>query len=254
MSAVPLVVKLGGSTIAEERGVLREAVVISRDRPVVVVHGGGRRLTEWLDRMGIEHRFAGGLRITDDAAWEVACAVLRGLVNAELVAALRAEGADAVGVSGADGGGLLSGPRVPGLGRVVAPDAVRRDLLDALFDRGMLPVLAPIGLDPEGVPCNVNADDAAAAVARGLSADLVLLTDSDGVRDAAGSRLPALAANEAADLIASGVISGGMIPKVRAAIASLNGGGSCAVIADGRATEALANALAAQGSGTRIMQ
>ncbi|MDQ3029585.1 MAG: acetylglutamate kinase, partial [Actinomycetota bacterium] len=98
----PLVVKLGGTAIAQERGVLGEVAALARERDVVVVHGGGKRLSEWLDRLGVKHRFREGLRVTDEATLEVALAVLRGVVNAEVVAELRRAGADAVGLSGID--------------------------------------------------------------------------------------------------------------------------------------------------------
>src|SRR3954449_3119203 len=112
-----LVVKLGGTTIADQRHVLDEVAAVARRRPVVLVHGGGKRITEWLERLGVQSRFEGGLRVTDQAALEVAAAVLRGVVNSELVAALRDEGCDAVGLSGVDGG-LLIGQRLPDVGLV----------------------------------------------------------------------------------------------------------------------------------------
>lgn len=247
-----LVVKLGGTTIAAEEGVLRELADIARARRVVVVHGGGKRLTEWLARLGVESRFESGLRVTDDAAAEVALAVLGGLVNGELVAALRVMGADAVGLRGIDGG-LLRGPRTAGLGRVIgAPEADAR-VLEVLLASGRLPVVAPLGLDGSGTICNINADDAAAALAAALHADLVLLTDTDGVRDVSGARIPELTAGDAEALIASGVVSGGMVPKVRAAIRSLGADtAATARIADGRPTGAFARALGSDESGTRV--
>ena len=126
-----LVVKLGGTTFDEQRDVLAEIAEIGRQRPVVVVHGGGRRLTEWLARLGVGSAFEGGLRVTDPAALEVATAVLRGVVNSELVSALRDLGVDAVGLSGVDGG-LLIAERVSGMGLVAHVVGIRRDLLDTL--------------------------------------------------------------------------------------------------------------------------
>src|SRR3989440_10519345 len=126
-----LVVKLGGTTIDDQRHVLDEVATVARRRPVVLVHGGGKRITEWLERLGVPSRFEGGLRVTDAAALEVAAAVLRGVVNSELVAGLRDLGVDAVGLSGVDGG-LLIAERVPGLGfgaHVVGP---RRARIDAI--------------------------------------------------------------------------------------------------------------------------
>src|SRR5450759_3804304 len=184
-----LVVKLGGTTIADQRHVLEEVAALARKRPVVLVHGGGKRITEWLDRLGVPSRFEGGLRVTDAAALEVAAAVLREVGNSELVAGLRDVGVDAVGLSGVDGG-LLIAERVPGMGLVAHVVGLRRDLLDALLVGGQVAVVAPLARDEEGLVCNVNADDVAAGIAAGLGArQLVLLTDVDGVRDGDGRRL-----------------------------------------------------------------
>ncbi|MGZ6339693.1 MAG: acetylglutamate kinase, partial [Candidatus Limnocylindrales bacterium] len=238
-----LVLKLGGTTLAEQRHVLGEVAAVARRRPVVIVHGGGKRMTEWLDRLGVPSRFEDGLRVTDAAALEVAAAVLRGVVNSELVAALRDLGVDAVGLSGVDGG-MLVGERVPGMGLVAHVVGLRRDLLDALLVADQVAVVAPLARDEHGIVCNVNADDAAAGIAAGLGArQLVLLTDVDGVRDGAGRRLVTLTAGEAETLIETGVIVGGMVPKVRAALGALGWEGTEAIIADGSAPEALRRAL-----------
>ena len=247
-----VVVKLGGTTLNDQKQVLAEVAAVARRRPVVLVHGGGKRITEWLERLGVPTRFEGGLRITDPAALEVAAAVLRGVVNSELVAALRDLGCDAVGLSGVDGG-LLIGERVPDVGLVATVVGVRRDLLDSLLVAGQVPVVAPLARDQEGVVCNVNADDAAAGIAAGLGArQLVLMTDVDGVRDASGRRLASLTAAEAEALIADGTIGGGMVPKVRAALAALAWDGAEAIIADGAAPEALVRALGDPSFGTRV--
>ena len=247
-----LVVKLGGTTIAEQDHVLAEVAAIARRRPVVVVHGGGRRLTEWLDRMGVVTRFDGGLRVTDAASLEVAMAVLRGVINSELVGALRQHGADAVGLSGVDGGVLIA-ERLPEVGLVAHVVGVRRDLIDSLLVAGQVPVIAPLARDEGGVICNVNADDVAAGLGAALgSRQTVLLTDVDGVLDASGRRLPHLEADEVASLIGSGVIAGGMVPKVRAAVAAISAPGSEAVIADGSAPGALGRALSDPTFGTRV--
>jgi acetylglutamate kinase len=247
-----VVVKLGGTTIADQRQVLEEVAAVARRRPVVLVHGGGKRITEWLDRLGVPSRFEGGLRVTDAASLEVAAAVLRGVVNSELVSALRDLGVDAVGLSGVDGG-LLVAERVPNLGLVAHVVGLRRDLLDAVLVTGQVAVVAPLARDEQGVVCNVNADDAAAGIAAGLGArQLVLLTDVDGIRDSDGKRIDSISAAEAEALIASGVIAGGMVPKVRAALAALTWPGTEAVIADSAAPNALERALADPTFGTRV--
>jgi acetylglutamate kinase len=247
-----LVIKLGGSTIADQAQVLGEVAVVARRRPVILVHGGGRRITEWLERLGVPSTFEGGLRITDARSLEVAAAVLRGVVNSELVAGLRDLGVDAVGLSGVDGG-LLIAERIPAMGLVAHVVGLRRDLLDAVLVGGQVPVVAPLARDEDGVVCNVNADDVAAGIAAGLGArQLVLLTDVDGVRDADGRRLDTLTVGEAEELIASGVIAGGMVPKVRAALGALAWDEAEAVIADSSAPAALERALADPSFGTRI--
>ena len=139
------------------------------------------------------------------------------------------------------------------LGLVASVVGLRRDLLDAILVGGQVPVVAPLARDADGIVCNVNADDVAAGIAAGLGArQLVLLTDVDGVRDADGRRLDALTVGEAETLIESGVIAGGMVPKVRAALGALGWEGAEAIIADSSAPEALERALGDPTFGTRI--
>jgi acetylglutamate kinase len=252
MSSGIVVVKLGGTTLAEQQQVLHEVAKVARQRPVILVHGGGKRMTEWLDRLGVQTRFEGGLRVTDPAALEVAAAVLRGVVNSELVAALRDAGCDAVGLSGVDGG-LLIGQRVPDLGLVATVTGIRRDLLDSLMVGGQVPVVAPLARDEEGIVCNVNADDAAAGIAAGVGAtQLVLMTDVDGVRGPGGGKLDTVTPEEAQALIDDGTIAGGMVPKVRAALSALSWDEAEAIIADGSADNALQRALDDPSFGTRV--
>jgi acetylglutamate kinase len=250
----PVVVKLGGTTIAEEQDVLRELVALRERRPVVVVHGGGKRLTEWLERLGVESRFEAGRRVTDEAALEVFLAVIGGVINAELTVAFRDLGADAVGVRGIDGG-LISGERASGLGLVITEPEAEPALIETLLAAGRLPVVAPMGLDRAGHICNVNADDVSAALAAALGGQLLLLTDTDGVRDGSGARIPELTPGQAERLIEEGVISGGMVPKVRSALRALAPGSRAerAVIADGRAVGAVQRALDdGDGTGFRV--
>ena len=249
-----VVVKLGGTTIAEQEQVLDQLAELARTRPLVVVHGGGARVTAWLERLGVPTRFEDGLRVTDEASLEVTSAVLRGALNVELVAALRARGCDAVGLSGVDGG-LLGGRRVPGKGLVATAAGVRAGLIETLLAAGHVPVIAPLALDEGGTVCNVNADDAAAGLARGLgAARLVLLTDVDGVRGADGSRIARIGADQVERLIADGVIGGGMIPKVRAALSGIAAvPGATAIIADGSGPDVVRRALEDTDLGTRIV-
>lgn len=254
MTDGPIVVKLGGTTLAEQQDVLAEIAELRRARPVIVVHGGGKRLTEWLDRLGVVSHFDEGLRVTDQATLEVALAVLGGLVNAELVTELVHLGAPAVGIRGVDEG-MLSGVRSARLGRVIAEPVTDPALLFMLLEAQRLPVVAPMGLDTDGLICNVNADDAAASISAAVGGELVLLTDTDGVRDAAGERINELTPAAAEALIDGGIIAGGMVPKVRCALRAIGPGSRAtrAVIADGRRSGALRGALVeGHGTGFRI--
>jgi acetylglutamate kinase len=244
------VIKLGGTTIVEQQDVLVEIVEERRSRPVVVVHGGGRRLSDWLERVGVESQWHQGRRVTDEATLEVFLAVISGVINAELTEALLALGARALGVRGIDDG-MIRGPRAPGLERVISEPVAETGVLQVLLTAGYLPVVTPMGLDPDGRICNVNADDAAAAVSAALGGELVLMTDTDGVRGADGERIPELTPADAARLIDEGVIAGGMVPKVHSALRALAPGSRAerSVIADGRARRALHRALH-EGAGT----
>ena len=248
-----IVVKLGGETLAEQHDTLGGVAELASDHRLVVVHGGGKRLTFWLERLGIESRWEAGRRITDDAALEVAVAVLGGLVNRELVASLERLGASAVGLSGIDGG-LLEAARMPELGRVARITGARPALLETLLAAGHVPVVAPLALDEAGEPCNVNADEVAAGLARALRARLVLLSDTDGVHEGNGRRIDRLDAATAEALIGDGSISGGMIPKVRGGLAVLEAGGTEVVIADGRSPDALRRAIDDPSFGTRLVR
>jgi acetylglutamate kinase len=248
----PVVVKLGGETLAEQHDTLRGVAALAGQYRLVIVHGGGKRLSGWLERLGIESRWDAGRRVTGDDALEVAVAVLGGLVNRELVASLVGLGVEAVGLSGVDAG-LLIAERIPELGRVARVTGARPGLLESLLDDGRVPVVAPLALDASGAICNVNADEVAAGLARALRARLVLLTDTDGVRGADGRRIDRLDAAGAEAHIAEGSITGGMIPKVRGGLGVVDAGAPEVIIADGRTPEALRRALTDPTFGTRLV-
>ena len=246
-----IVVKLGGTTLAEEHETLADVARGADRYAIVLVHGGGKRLTDWMARLGLEARFEAGRRVTDDDALELALGVLGGIVNGELVAELLRLGVPAVGMTGIDGR-LLDARRVPQLGRVAHVVGARPQVLYAPLAGGLVPVVAPLALDEDDVICNVNADEAAAGLAGALGATLILLTDTDGVQDAGGHRLDRLDELTAEQLISEGVISGGMIPKVQGAFAALRSGSPEVVIADGRRPGALLAALDEPAFGTRL--
>ncbi|MDR1946238.1 MAG: acetylglutamate kinase [Desulfovibrio sp.] len=214
-------------------------------RPVIV-HGGGPQIGNMLKKLHIDSSFHKGLRITDDVTMDVVEMVLAGRVNKEIVGLLNLAGARAVGLSGKDGR-LLEAEKLelpadgdrPGnsvdLGRVGRVVRVDTELLRTLSGAGYIPVIAPTGVDAENGTYNINADDAAAAVAAAVRAKrLLLLTDVPGVLDKNGALLRSLTAREVHGLIAGSVISGGMIPKVECCLEALSGGVEKAMIVDGR--------------------
>ncbi|GAC1437319.1 MAG: acetylglutamate kinase [Chloroflexota bacterium] len=259
----PLVIKLGGSTLAAQAGMLADVAGLARDgEAIVVVHGGGAAVSAWMERLGLQPRFNNGLRVTDPATLEVVRMVLAGTINQELVAVAAGLGVRAVGLTGLDGGGLLQAKRLTSggdIGLVGEITEVRHEVVTTLLDAGYLPVVAPLGraadavVDDGSAMYNINADVAAGAIARALGARAaVFLTDVPGVRGADGTILPHLSAAEAEALIAEGVVHGGMIPKVRACLAALRGARS-AVILDGRVAHSL-RAWATDGSAGTVIE
>lgn len=245
-----VVVKCGGSvlddgawgTLAEDLALLQRAGV----RPVLV-HGGGPAIDRALRARGVAPRFVDGLRVTDEATMAVVEAVLAGEVNVQLVATLQAAGAAAVGVTGRDGGLLRVRPRAPELGFVGEVERVDPALLQHLVAGGWLPVVAPLGIGPEGASYNLNADTAAAALAVALgAAKLVVLTDVPGVL-VDGARVSELTPAEAEVLIQRGVVRGGMVPKLRACLRAVGGGVASAHVVGAAEPHALLVELLTEG-------
>ncbi|HEV3125225.1 MAG TPA: acetylglutamate kinase [Candidatus Dormibacteraeota bacterium] len=255
-----IVVKLGGSAIegGDIEPVLQDVVLLRfvGMRPVLV-HGGGPAISAWQQRMGIQSRFVNGLRVTDAQTMEIAKMVLTGKVGPELVATIHRLGGNAIGLSGEDGPTLLVRPRAAeggeDLGFVGEVVQVNPEPIEAILDQGRVPVVASIGLGYDGQAYNVNADAVAAELAVSLRATkLLLLTDVDGVHDSDGSLISELDSTRAKSLIASGVISGGMIPKVMAALRSLDGTRAAHII-DGRVPHTLLlELLTEHGVGTML--
>ena len=224
---------------------------------VVLVHGGGKEITAWLGRMGVETTFQNGYRVTTGAAMDVAEMVLTGRVNQQVVMALRRLGVKAAGVSGKDGGILTAQPKDPALGQVGEITAADGALIELLLSGGYVPVISPVGAGENGESYNCNADDAACAVAQALKADkLVFLTDVDGIRmdqRNAKTAIPSLSAAEARDLLDNGLIQGGMAPKLKSCLRALEGGVDRVVILDGRIDHVmLLDAVSGQTMGTTI--
>ncbi len=252
------VVKIGGSTLGRHDTSLDDIAALHKEgRRFVVVHGGGATITQWLEKHGVESRFVRGLRVTDEATLDVVVAVLAGLVNKQLVAALEARGAKAMGASGADGAILRARRYDPELGFVGEITTVAADALRSVVEGGAVAVLAPIAIEADGDAIrpqllNINADTAAGEVAAALGADrLVFLTDVAGVMDAGGAVQPRLGQDAARELLKSGAVAGGMIPKVESALRAA-AAGVPTVVVDGREAGALRKALTGEQIGTHI--
>jgi acetylglutamate kinase len=228
-----LVIKIGGQAQEDpkvRRELARQIAQLHQERHhVVVVHGGGKQLTQTLARLGIPAEFHNGLRVTDGATRDVALMVLAGLVNKQWVAELEARGQRALGICGGDGG-LIRARKFTAqakgqhkdLGFVGRPVKVDPAILEMAFKQGLVAVVASLGLDRHGEYLNINADDLAAALATALHADrLLYLTESGGVWDAERQVLPKVTLREIPRLIQKGIVRDGMIPKLQSCARTL---------------------------------
>jgi acetylglutamate kinase len=242
-----IVIKYGGHAMTDEK--LRASFAVDVVflkyvglRPVIV-HGGGPQIGEIEEKLGLESTFVDGLRVTNDATMEVVEMVLGGRVNGEIVELVNRGGGRAVGLTGNDAGMLAvrrklkEGKDIGRVGEIVKVDPAS---ITAVASAGFVPVIAPIGVDAEGVRYNVNADEAAGAIARALQAEkLILLTDVEGVKDARGELIHRLSVEKARELLGEGSIREGMIPKVECCIDALSDGVSRTHIIDGRIVHAI---------------
>ena len=249
-----LVIKIGGSTLGSEDTTLADVWTLKRlGVDVVVVHGGGAAITGWLKRIDKQAVFVDGLRVTDPETMAVVTMTLAGQVNKELVAQIQALGGRAVGLCGVDGGMLRGRVKDARLGAVGEVTEVEVDMVRQLSGAGYVPVIAPIALGDDGQHLNLNADTAAAEIAVGLGADkLIFLTDVPGIKGGDGELIAEMTGSRARELIAAGVISGGMIPKAAACIRALDGADRAHII-DGRQRHALIRELFTNlGVGTMV--
>ena len=253
-----VVIKLGGHAMGSDKSMdmFARDVVLMRQVGVnpVIINGGGPMINQMLEKLGIKSVFKNGKRITDEATMEVVEMVLSGSVNKRIVQAINRVGGYAVGLSGKDANLILCDQAEGGFGLVGKPRKINPRVLKTLFGDGMIPVISPLGAGVNGETYNINGDTAAGVIAAGLNADrLLLLTDVDGVKDAAGKIIPELTPDTIEKLIADGTISGGMIPKTKTALNAIEGGVRAAVILDGREPNAcLLELFTEQGAGTII--
>ncbi len=255
------VVKIGGSTFGSRDTTIEDIVALQKKKhPLVVVHGGGGMATQWLQRQGIATRFERGERVTDLPSLEVVTAVLAGLVNKEITAAINIRGGRAVGISGVDGALVESRVKNKKLGYVGSTEKVNKEVLETLLKADFVPVVSPISLyslaREAGAPgmVNANGDPIAGEIAAALKAEkLVFMTDVEGIKDKLGNIISRISGKEAEALIESGVIAGGMIPKVTACLKALNTGTVTRII-DGRKSHALLKEVESGDGGTTIIK
>jgi acetylglutamate kinase len=256
---VKLLIKIGGTLIDSEqkrREIASQVAALSRGgHRIVVVHGGGKQLSRYLDQQGFQSEFRGGFRVTPPEILDAVLRIFAGFVNHHLVAALQQAGLRAVGLSGIDAGLVKARQLSPELGAVGEVEEVDASLLDLLTSEGYLPAVACIAGGRDGAIFNVNADQMAVACGAGFQADLlVFLTDVEGVLDAQQQRLPRLTAAEALALIQSGIARGGMEAKLRAAMAGVaNGIGAVRIVA-GSQPRILERVLSSEDIGTTLLQ
>ncbi len=258
-----VVVKLGGAAIdAEIDRALAQDVLLLRSVGVrvVLVHGGGPQVDAMMRRVGKEPEFRGGLRVTDSETLEIVRMVLVGKINRDLVATINREALEepvAVGVSGEDAGLLTVTPRDSSLGFVGDVSSVRASVLHRLLDEGLAPVVSTIGADETGHPYNINADEAARAIAAAMGAEkIVYLTAAPGLLEDVSdpsSLVPRLTSAELRARLGHESISAGMIPKLRACADAVDAGVGTAHIIDGRVPHALLiELLTDEGIGTMV--
>lgn len=259
-----IVVKYGGSAMSNEelqKNVIKDVTLLKLVgfKPIIV-HGGGKAISKWVGKVGKEAEFVGGLRVTDEETMEIAEMVL-GRVNKSLVTMVQELGVKAVGISGKDGGMLKvdkkysNGQDIGYVGDIKEVDA---KILYDLLENDFLPIVAPVGLDDDFQTYNINADDAACAIAKAVKADkLVFLTDIEGLYrdiDDKSTFISRLTASDAKALINSGVIGGGMLPKLNNCTTAIEEGVSRVHILDGRVPHCLLlEIFTKQGIGTAII-
>ena len=250
-----IVVKIGGSTLGNHDTTLEDLVELQKQgKSLVVVHGGAKVTSEWLARLGIPTSFVNGLRVTDAETLKVVAAALGGLVNKELVVAIQALGGKAVSLSGCDGNLLWASVKSPELGYAGEVVAVDPTPLKLLLGAGYMPVVSPVSfgsVEGRTMLLNVNGDTAAGEIAAALAAEkLVFLTDVDGIHDGSGRVIPRLNLAEAKNMLASGVASGGMVPKIEASLRALTTTQVVRII-DGKISHALLDDITGQARQTK---
>lgn len=266
-----IVVKFGGNAMVDpalHEDFARDVVLMKLvGMNPVVVHGGGPQIGALLEKLNIQSEFVEGMRVTDAQTMDVVEMVLGGGVNKEIVSSINRNGGKAIGVSGKDGqmirakkmtvsrpGPEHGAPEIVDIGHVGEVDEIDTEVLQVILDSNFIPVIAPIGVGQDGSTYNINADLVAGTLAQVLQAEkLMLLTNIAGLLDKQGEILTGLTTEQVDELIADGTISGGMLPKIRCALAAVKSGVNTAHIIDGRVPHAvLLETFTDEGMGTLI--
>ena len=258
-----VVIKYGGNAMINEQlkqQVMEDIVLLWLiGVKVVLVHGGGPEINDTMKKLGKEAQFVNGLRVTDKETVDIVQMVLAGKINKTLVNLIQMKGGHAVGLSGIDGGILEAKMKDEALGYVGTVTKVRPQPINDILEKGYIPVVSTVASDRMGNTYNINGDTAAARIAGALNAErLIMMTDISGIlkdKDDPSTLIPQVTINEARELYASGVISGGMIPKVDCCIDALEHGVDNVVIMDGRIPHSiLMELLTDEGAGTMVMK
>ena len=266
LSGKTIVIKFGGNAMIDEKlkELFAEDVVLTKyfGMSPVVVHGGGPQISEVMDKMGKKPVFIEGIRITDGETMDIVEMVLGGKINKELVNRINQHGGNAVGLTGIDAG-LIRARKLRRSGKGAGIDrglvgeveSISPNIIRSLEQNRFIPVIAPIGVDNKGKTYNINADTAAGAIAATLKAEkLIFLTDVKGILGKDGRLISTLTRKQVLTLIKSGVITSGMLPKVRACIEALDGGVKKTHIIDGRINYSiLLEIFTKKGIGTEIV-
>ncbi|MBF0447557.1 MAG: acetylglutamate kinase [Magnetococcales bacterium] len=266
------VIKYGGNAMVDEalKNAFAQDIILLRQVGInpVVVHGGGPQIGKTMEKMGLKPEFIDGLRITDTDTVNVVEMVLAGKVNKDIVNLINLNGGRAAGISGKDGQTIIAKkrkhfrpgidtktPEIIDLGWVGDVERIEVQLLSLFKESDIIPVVAPVGVSEKGETYNINADSVAGQIAIALNAEkLILLTDVLGVKNKNGRLISKLSLDEVPELIHSGTIEGGMIPKVQTCVAARNGGVNSAHIIDGRIEHALLlEVFTDQGVGTVLV-
>ena len=224
------VIKIGGSTINDwDKNLAQLNQILNMGQSIIIVHGGGKTVSEWGSKLGIRPEFVKGLRRTDKDTLEVAISILSGLVNSKLVSYLNSRKINAVGVSGLSGNMIKANVSNQELGLVGEIKTIDTDLIQNLINNNFVPVISPLGINqnPNNIDesiLNINADFVASEIAKTLRANkLIYQTDVDGIKDEKGRVIPKMTLDQAKNLIYSGIVVGGMVPKLQSCIDSMQG-------------------------------